>query len=44
LSEVGVSIWLDSLSREPLNTGDLAELVENSSIVGVTTNPIFAPP
>ncbi|MCW2857133.1 MAG: tal [Marmoricola sp.] len=43
LSEAGVSIWLDDLSRERIETGNLAELVKNSSVVGVTTNPsIFA--
>lgn len=43
LSDAGVSIWLDDLSRERLETGNLADLVKNSSVVGVTTNPsIFA--
>ncbi len=43
LADAGVSIWLDDLSRERLRTGNLAELVEGSSVVGVTTNPtIFA--
>ena len=43
LSEAGVSNWLDDLSRERLETGNLAELVKSSSVVGVTTNPtIFA--
>ena len=43
LSEQGVSIWLDDLSRERIETGNLADLVKNSSVVGVTTNPtIFA--
>jgi transaldolase len=43
LSEAGVSIWLDDLSRERLETGNLAGLVAGSSVVGVTTNPsIFA--
>jgi len=43
LSDAGVSIWLDDLSRERLNTGNLAQLVAESSVVGVTTNPtIFA--
>lgn len=43
LAEAGVSIWLDDLSRERLDTGTLAELIESSSVVGVTTNPtIFA--
>ncbi|MET0692542.1 MAG: transaldolase family protein, partial [Propionibacteriaceae bacterium] len=43
LSAAGVSIWLDDLSRERLNTGNLKQLVADSSVVGVTTNPtIFA--
>jgi transaldolase len=43
LSEVGVSIWLDDLSRERIETGNLAELIKDSHVVGVTTNPtIFA--
>jgi transaldolase len=43
LSDAGVSIWLDDLSRERIETGNLAELVKNKSVVGVTTNPtIFA--
>jgi len=39
LSEAGVSIWLDDLSRERLETGNLADLVRDSHVVGVTTNP-----
>ena len=43
LSAAGVSIWLDDLSRERLNTGNLAALIRDKHIVGVTTNPtIFA--
>lgn len=43
LSAAGVSIWLDDLSRERLETGNLADLVRTRSVVGVTTNPtIFA--
>ena len=43
LSEQGVSVWLDDLSRELIETGDLAGLVEQRHVVGVTTNPtIFA--
>lgn len=43
LAEAGVSIWLDDLSRERLETGNLADLVKEKSVVGVTTNPtIFA--
>ncbi|MEV6946517.1 transaldolase [Streptomyces sp. NPDC051172] len=39
LSDEGVSIWLDDLSRRRIESGNLAELVENSNVVGVTTNP-----
>lgn len=43
LADAGVSIWLDDLSRERIETGNLAELVRDRSVVGVTTNPtIFA--
>jgi len=43
LSAAGVSVWLDDLSRERLNSGNLAELIDTRSVVGVTTNPtIFA--
>ncbi|NNU26200.1 transaldolase [Isoptericola sediminis] len=43
LSTAGVSIWLDDLSRERLDTGNLAGLVDSHDVVGVTTNPtIFA--
>ena len=39
LSDAGVSIWLDDLSRERLRSGNLAELVATKRVVGVTTNP-----
>jgi transaldolase len=43
LADEGVSIWLDDLSRERLNTGNLEGLIKSSSVSGVTTNPtIFA--
>lgn len=43
LSAAGVSIWLDDLSRELIESGDLASLVADKHVVGVTTNPtIFA--
>ncbi|MEU4807250.1 transaldolase [Actinosynnema sp. NPDC023587] len=43
LSDAGVSIWLDDLSRERLDTGNLADLIAHQRVVGVTTNPtIFA--
>ncbi|MGW7278837.1 transaldolase [Streptomyces sp. NPDC054844] len=39
LSEAGVSIWLDDLSRRRIESGNLAGLVESRNVVGVTTNP-----
>jgi transaldolase len=43
LSEVGVSIWLDDLSRERIESGGLEKLIAERNVVGVTTNPtIFA--
>src|SRR5918995_1827165 len=39
LSEHGVSIWIDSLSREMLDTGQLARLLDEDAVVGVTSNP-----
>jgi transaldolase len=43
LAAAGVSIWLDDLSRERLQSGNLQSLITEDSVVGVTTNPtIFA--
>ncbi len=43
LSNVGVSIWLDDLSRERINSGGLQKLIAEKNVVGITTNPtIFA--
>jgi transaldolase len=43
LSAAGVSIWLDDLSRERLDSNSLVELIRDYHVVGVTTNPtIFA--
>ena len=43
LSAAGVSIWLDDLSRERINSGGLEKLIAERNVVGVTTNPtIFA--
>ncbi|MET7892692.1 transaldolase [Streptomyces mirabilis] len=39
LSDEGVSIWLDDLSRGRIASGNLAELVATRHVVGVTTNP-----
>jgi len=43
LRDEGVAIWLDDLSRELLSGGELARLVRERGVVGVTSNPtIFA--
>ncbi|MFJ9893094.1 transaldolase [Streptomyces sp. NPDC091280] len=39
LSDEGVSIWLDDLSRGRIESGNLAELIDTRNVVGVTTNP-----
>lgn len=43
LSQAGVAVWLDDLSRDRIRSGNLQSLVDEQSVVGVTTNPtIFA--
>ncbi len=43
LSEAGVAVWLDDLSRDRIRSGNLQSMVDEYSVVGVTTNPtIFA--
>ena len=43
LSEAGVAVWLDDISRDRLRTGNLQELIDQYHVVGVTSNPtIFA--
>lgn len=43
LKDAGVSIWLDDLSRERIESGSLKALIESRAVSGVTTNPtIFA--
>jgi transaldolase len=43
LSKLGVSIWLDDLSRVRIASGGLQKLIDDRNVVGVTTNPtIFA--
>jgi len=39
LSDAGVSIWLDDLSRGRLSSGGLQKLIDQKNVVGVTTNP-----
>jgi len=43
LHEAGVSIWLDTLSRQLLDGGEFSELIRDFSVTGATSNPtIFA--
>ena len=43
LSDAGVAIWLDDISRQRLVSGNLADLMKTHGVVGVTSNPtIFA--
>ena len=39
LSAAGVSVWLDDLSRDLIDSGELARRMDAYSVVGVTTNP-----
>jgi transaldolase len=39
LHDAGVSIWLDTLSRELLESGAFATLVEEYAVTGATSNP-----
>jgi transaldolase len=39
LSDQGVSVWMDTLSREMLQTGELERLMREDAVVGVTSNP-----
>jgi hypothetical protein len=43
LRDAGVSIWLDTLSRELIDSGTFAHLIAESAVTGATSNPtIFA--
>jgi transaldolase len=43
LHDAGVSIWLDTLSRELLASGDFATLIADCAVTGAASNPtIFA--
>jgi transaldolase len=43
LSQTGVSIWLETLSRGLLQTGGFAGLIDDYGVTGATSNPaIFA--
>jgi transaldolase len=39
LAELGQSVWIDFLSRDMLRTGELARMMKEDAVVGVTSNP-----
>lgn len=39
IKEYGQSIWMDNLSRDIIQSGELKDLVENQGISGITSNP-----
>src|SRR3954454_691850 len=43
LHDAGVSVWLDMLSRDLLETGAFAELVADFAVTGATSNPTIFP-
>lgn len=38
-NQYGQSIWMDNLSRDVIVSGELAELVKNRGVLGITSNP-----
>jgi transaldolase len=39
LAEQGQSVWVDSLSRDMIHGGELARLIQEDGVTGVTSNP-----
>ena len=39
LTEHGQSVWFDTLSRELIQSGDLARMMDEDAVTGVTSNP-----
>jgi transaldolase len=39
VSELGQSVWIDFLSRKLVHGGELARMMEEDAVVGVTSNP-----
>ena len=39
VAELGQSVWIDSLSREWLKTGELKRMMDEDAVTGVTSNP-----
>ena len=39
LKELGQSVWLDTLSRKLINSGELKRLIDEEGLSGITSNP-----
>ena len=39
LSEAGVSVWIDNLSRDLIQSGELERMMREDAVVGITSNP-----
>jgi transaldolase len=39
LSEAGVSVWIDNLSRDLIQSGELERMMRADAVVGITSNP-----
>ncbi|MBD2244998.1 transaldolase [Nostoc sp. FACHB-888] len=39
INQYGQSIWMDNLSRDIIQSGELKDMVENQGISGITSNP-----
>ena len=39
LSEAGVSVWIDNLSRDLIQSGKLERMMREDAVVGITSNP-----
>ncbi|MCV3212134.1 transaldolase [Plectonema radiosum NIES-515] len=39
IKEYGQSIWMDNLTRDLIESGELKDMVENKGICGITSNP-----
>jgi transaldolase / glucose-6-phosphate isomerase len=39
LAQMGQSVWLDNLSREIITNGELARLIKDDGLAGITSNP-----
>ena len=39
IKEYGQSIWMDNLTRDLIQSGELKDMVENKGICGITSNP-----